>query len=48
MRGRKTKHVPCGGRRKSREDISRMRQSPSLNGKLIWTERKKGKTADEI
>ena len=37
-----------GGRWRSRKEISRMRQPPSLKGKLLWTERKHGKTADEL
>ena len=36
------------GRWRSREEISRMRQAPSLKGKLPWTERKQDKTDDEI
>ena len=40
--------MPCGGRWRSREEISRMRRAPSVKGKLLWTERKQGKTADEM
>ena len=42
------KSCTSGGRWRSRKEISRMRQPPSLKGKLLWTERKQGKTADEI
>ena len=39
--------MPWGGRWRSREEIYRMRKAPSLNGKLLWTERKPGEEADE-
>ena len=42
------KTFASGGKYRSREEISRNTQAPSLKGKLFWTERKQGKTAAEI
>ena len=45
---KKREEEETGGRWKSRKEISRMRQPPSLKDKLLWTERKLGKIAEEI